>query len=184
MTPAPSFWNEDNLPLRTLVQKRVQKSGLPWHTHLLHFCLLFTLGLGRLLANLWSCYSLVPEYSSKYCSRSMFCVTPPTVAVAIFIFHSKHKNYVNTCSVELPARGVRAMNNVLTLTKWHIALSTTSECLRITEEWSECYSECSTQWFVPFFRIWIVIASTVIMLAWLKDEERKALHPKWKEKKK
>ena len=31
-------------------------------------------------------------------------------------------NLVNTCSVELPARGVHAMNNVV-LTKWCIALS-------------------------------------------------------------
>ena len=39
-------------------------------------------------------------------------------------------------------------------------------------------SECSTQWFVPFFffHVWIiVIASIIIMLAWLKDnEERKS----------
>ena len=37
-----------------------------------------------------------------------------------------------------PAGGVHAMNNVV-LTKWRIALSITSECLRITEEWFECY---------------------------------------------
>ena len=50
----------------------------------------------------------------------MFCVTSPTLAVAVFIFHGKL--YVNTCSVELPAGGVHAMNNVV-LTKWRIALS-------------------------------------------------------------
>ena len=66
----------------------------------------------------------------------MFSVIPPTLAVAIYIFHGKL--YVNTCSVELPVGGVRAMNNVV-LTKWRIALSITSECLRITEEWFECY---------------------------------------------
>ena len=31
-------------------------------------------------------------------------------------------------------------------------------------------SEWSTQWFVLFFRVWIV-ASTIIVLAWLKDTE-------------
>ena len=50
----------------------------------------------------------------------MFCVIPLTLAVAVFVFHSKL--YVNTCSVELPAGGVHAMNNVV-LTKWHTALS-------------------------------------------------------------
>ena len=50
----------------------------------------------------------------------MFCVIPPTLGGAIFIFHSKL--YVNTCSVELAAGGVHAMNNVV-LTKWRIALS-------------------------------------------------------------
>ena len=34
-------------------------------------------------------------------------------------------------------------------------------------------SECSTQWFTLFFHVWMVIASTVIVLAWLKDTERK-----------
>ena len=53
--------------------------------------------------------------------RSMFCVIPLTLAVAIFTFHGKL--YVNTCSVGLPAGGVHAMNNVV-LTKWRIALST------------------------------------------------------------
>ena len=45
------------------------------------------------------------------------------------------------------------MNNV-DLTKWRIALSITSQCLRITEEWFECCdhdSEYSTQWFMPIF---------------------------------
>ena len=46
----------------------------------------------------------------------MFCAISPTLAVAVF-----GKLYVNTCSVELPARGIHAMNNVLT--KWCIALS-------------------------------------------------------------
>ena len=52
--------------------------------------------------------------------------------------------YVNACSVDLPAGGgggggdVHAMNNVV-LTKWHISLSTTSKCLRITEERFESY---------------------------------------------
>ena len=75
----------------------------------------------------------------------MLCILPPTVALAVFIFHGKL--YVNTCSVELPAGGVHAMNNVV-LTKWRISLSTTSKFLRITEEWFECYdhdSEYSTQ---------------------------------------
>ena len=45
-------------------------------------------------------------------------------------------NCVNMGSVKLPVGGVHAMNNVV-LTKWRIALSTTSECLRITEEWFE-----------------------------------------------
>ena len=48
----------------------------------------------------------------------MFCVIPPTLAVAIFIFHGKL--YVNV-SVELLAGGVHAMSNVLT--KWCIELS-------------------------------------------------------------
>ena len=44
-------------------------------------------------------------------------------------FHlSRYLVYVNTCSVELPAGGVHAMNNVV-LTKWRIALSITSECM-------------------------------------------------------
>ena len=35
-------------------------------------------------------------------------------------------------------------------------------------------SECSTQWFMPFFHIWIVvIASAVIVLLWWKKERRK-----------
>ena len=59
-----------------------------------------------------------------------------TLAVAVFIFQGEL--YVNTCSVELLARGVHAMNNVV-LTKWRIAQSITSKCLRITEEWFECY---------------------------------------------
>ena len=62
-----------------------------------------------------------------------------TLAVAIFIFHGKL--YVNTCSVELSiggGGGVHAMKNVV-LTKWPIALSINMECLRITEEWFECY---------------------------------------------
>ena len=42
-----------------------------------------------------------------------------TLAVAVFIFHGKL--HVNTCSVELPAGGVHAINNVLT--KWRKALS-------------------------------------------------------------
>ena len=42
-----------------------------------------------------------------------------TLEVAVFIFNSKL--YGNTCTVELPAGGVHAMNNVLT--KWRIALS-------------------------------------------------------------
>ena len=33
----------------------------------------------------------------------LFCVIPPTLAVAVFIFHGKL--YANTCSVELPAGG-------------------------------------------------------------------------------
>ena len=65
----------------------------------------------------------------------LFCVLQPTLEVAVFIFHGKL--YVNTYSVELPAGGVHAMNNVLT--KWCIALSINMECLRTTEEWFECY---------------------------------------------
>ena len=49
-----------------------------------------------------------------------FVLYHQTLAVAVFIFHDKL--YVNTCSVELPAGGVHAMNNVV-LTKWHTALS-------------------------------------------------------------
>ena len=81
------------------------------------------------------------------CLSEMFCVIPPTLAVAVF--HGKL--YLNTYSVEFLAGGIHAMNNVQT--KWRIALSITLECLRIIEEWYECYdhdSECSTQWFVPF----------------------------------
>ena len=49
-----------------------------------------------------------------------------TLAVAIFIFHGKL--YVGTWySVEVPIRGVRTMNNVLT--KWRIALSINIEVL-------------------------------------------------------
>ena len=66
----------------------------------------------------------------------MFCVIPLTLAVAVFIFHGKL--YVNTCLIELPARGVHDMNDVV-LTKWRIALSITLEYLRITEEWFKCY---------------------------------------------
>ena len=73
--------------------------------------------------------------------RSMFCIIPPTLAVAVFIFHSKL--YVNMSSVELPAGGVHAMNNVV-LTKWHTALSITLDCSRITKEWFKCY-DCNKQ---------------------------------------
>ena len=80
---------------------------------------------------------------------------------------------VNTCSVELPAGGVHPMNNV-TLTKWCIALKywhrkaweslKNSSTAKITIS-----TECSTQWFMLFFRVWtIVIASAVIVLGWLK----------------
>ena len=70
----------------------------------------------------------------------MFCVIPPTLVVAVVFssFTVSYPVYVNTCSVKLPAGGVHAMNNVV-LTKWHIALSITLECLRITEEWFKCY---------------------------------------------
>ena len=73
----------------------------------------------------------------------MFCVIPPSLSVAIFSsFMVSYPVYVNMCSVELPGGGVHAMNNVV-LTKWRIALSITSECLRITEEWFECYDHDS-----------------------------------------
>ena len=55
--------------------------------------------------------------------RSMFCIIPPTLAVAVSSsFMVSYPVYENTCSVEFPARGVHAMNNVV-LTKWRIALS-------------------------------------------------------------
>ena len=50
---------------------------------------------------------------------ALYDLTLPMLAVAIFIFHGKL--YVNTCSVELPAGDVHAMNN--NITKWRIALS-------------------------------------------------------------
>ena len=49
-----------------------------------------------------------------------------TLAVVVFIFHGKL--YLNTCSVELQAGGVHAMNSAI-LTKWHIALSTSSKMI-------------------------------------------------------
>ena len=75
--------------------------------------------------------------------------------------------------------GCTAMNNVI-LTKWHITL-----CIDIGSAWKSLKnsssamttisSECSTPWFMPFFRVWIVvIASTIIVLAWLKDEEEES----------
>ena len=87
---------------------------------------------------------------------------------------------VNTCSVELPAGDVHPMNNV-TLTKWRIALKNwhrraweslkNSSTAKITIS-----TECSTQWFMLFFRVWMIaIASTVIVLGWLtlKKESQK-----------
>jgi len=72
------------------------------------------------------------------------------------------------------------MNSVI-LTKWCIAVSTkywhrsareslkNSSSAKITIS-----SECNTRWFMLVFRIWIVvIASAVIMLAWLQKERKK-----------
>ena len=101
-----------------------------------------------------------------------------TLALVVFIFHGKL--YVNGCSVELPARGVHAMNN-LVLTKWHIPLSIYIQVLE--NHWKMVQvlrmitmsSECSTQWFMPFFRVCIVvIASAVIELLWQRKERRKS----------
>ena len=41
---------------------------------------------------------------------ALYDLTLPKLAVAILIFHGKL--YVNMCSVELPAGGVHAMNNI------------------------------------------------------------------------
>ena len=72
---------------------------------------------------IYSCFSntypIILLLEAAY-PRFMFCVIPPTLAVAVFTFHGKL--YVNTCSVELQPGGVHAMNNVV-LTKWHIALN-------------------------------------------------------------
>ena len=124
--------------------------------------------------------------------RSMFCVIPPTLAVAIIFQHilapllpfqarrnkmlsfrtscltrSDHLGRQTVFELHLIADnippGVHAMNNVV-LTKW-------------CEQWFECYDHDT--WIVSaepsnlccffFVCVWIfVIASTVIELAWFK----------------
>ena len=66
----------------------------------------------------------------------MFCIIPPTLAVAVFIFHGKLPGICK--HVLIRPGGLHVMNNVV-LTKLRIALSIKSECLRIIEEWFECY---------------------------------------------